>query len=153
MREKPLIKDLVSPGDMVVLVVPIDLGAPKGRLILPQVQTIRDLLDAEATAVVTKERELAETLKKLGSPPRMVVTDSQVFHKVAEVVPQEVPLTSFSILFARYKGDLLTLVEGAKTIETLKPGDRVLISEACTHHPVPDDIGRVKIPHCTKIGI
>ncbi|NLY06045.1 [FeFe] hydrogenase H-cluster maturation GTPase HydF [Candidatus Sordicultor fermentans] len=146
-EEKPLIKDLVSPGDMVVLVVPIDLGAPKGRLILPQVQTIRDLLDAEATAVVTKERELAETLKKLGSPPRMVVTDSQVFHKVAEVVPQEVPLTSFSILFARYKGDLLTLVEGAKTIETLKPGDRVLISEACTHHPVPDDIGRVKIPH------
>jgi len=145
-EEKPLIKDLVSPGDIVVLVVPIDLGAPKGRLILPQVQTIRDLLDAEATAIVTKEKELAETLKRLNHPPRMVVTDSQVFHKVAGVVPREVPLTSFSILFARYKGDLLTLVEGAKTIETLKPGDRALISEACTHHPMPDDIGRVKIP-------
>ena len=145
-EEKPLIRDLVSAGDIVVLVVPIDLGAPKGRLILPQVQTIRDLLDAEAVAIVTKERELSRTLGRLGSPPRMVVTDSQVFHKVAGVVPREVPLTSFSILFARYKGDLLTLVEGAQAIETLKPGDRVLISEACTHHPMPDDIGRIKIP-------
>ena len=145
-EEKPLIRDLVSAGDIVVLVVPIDLGAPKGRLILPQVQTIRDLLDAEAVVIVTKERELSRTLGRLGSPPRMVVTDSQVFHKVAGVVPREVPLTSFSILFARYKGDLLTLVEGAQAIETLKPGDRILISEACTHHPMPDDIGRIKIP-------
>ena len=145
-EEKPLIRDLVSAGDIVVLVVPIDLGAPKGRLILPQAQTIRDLLDAEAVAIVTKERELSRTLGKLGGPPRMVVTDSQVFHKVAGVVPREVPLTSFSILFARYKGDLLTLVEGAQAIETLKPGDRILISEACTHHPMPDDIGRIKIP-------
>lgn len=145
-QEKPLIKDLVATGDIVVLVVPIDLGAPKGRLILPQVQTIRELLDSEAIAVITKERELVETLQGLKKPPRMVVTDSQVFHKVAGAVPSGIPLTSFSILFARYKGDLLTFVEGVEAIERLKPGDKVLISEACTHHPMPDDIGRIKIP-------
>ncbi|BER92847.1 MAG: hypothetical protein PWP60_114 [Candidatus Atribacteria bacterium] len=145
-QEKPLIKDLVTIGDTVVLVVPIDLGAPKGRLILPQVQTIRELLDAEAVVVITKERELVETLQGLKNPPRMVITDSQVFHKVAGAVPPGIPLTSFSILFARYKGDLLTFVEGVEAIEKLKPGDKVLISEACTHHPMPDDIGRIKIP-------
>ncbi len=145
-QEKPLIRDLLRPGDTVVLVVPIDLGAPKGRLILPQVQTIREILDVDAIALVAKERELNEVLNSLKTPPRLVVTDSQVFHKVAGVLPPSVPLTSFSILFARHKGDLITFVEGVKAIERLKPGDRVLILEACTHHPLPDDIGRVKIP-------
>ncbi|MEN3203088.1 MAG: [FeFe] hydrogenase H-cluster maturation GTPase HydF [Atribacterota bacterium] len=145
-QEKPLIRDLLHPGDLVVLVVPIDLGAPKGRLILPQVQTIREILDADAMSLVVKERELSEALERLKTPPRLVVTDSQVFHKVAGAVPPSVPITSFSILFARHKGDLQTFVEGVKAVERLKPGDRVLILEACTHHPLPDDIGRVKIP-------
>lgn len=145
-QEKPLIRDLVRPGDLVVLVVPIDLGAPKGRLILPQVQTIREILDADAMSLVVKERELSEALANLRTPPRLVVTDSQVFHKVAGAVPPSVPITSFSILFARHKGDLRTFVEGVKAIERLKPNDRVLILEACSHHPLPDDIGRVKIP-------
>lgn len=141
-----IIGDLVDPGDPVVLVVPIDLAAPKGRLILPQVETIRDLLDHDAYAVVVKEYELKEALAQLKRPPRLVVTDSQAFLKVAADTPPEVPLTSFSILFARYKGDLATLVEGALAIERLRPGDRVLIAEACTHHRVADDIGTVKIP-------
>lgn len=145
-QEKPLIRDLIRPGDIVVLVVPIDLGAPKGRLILPQVQTIREILDSDATSIVVKERELRETLEQLKTPPRLVVTDSQVFHKVAGAVPPSVPLTSFSILFARHKGDLKIFVEGAKAVESLQPHDRVLVLEACTHHPLPDDIGRVKIP-------
>lgn len=145
-QEKPLIRDLLRPGDLVVLVVPIDLGAPKGRLILPQVQTIREILDADAVSLVVKERELSEALERLKTLPRLVVTDSQVFHKVAGAVPPSVPITSFSILFARHKGDLQTFVEGVKAVEHLKPGDRVLILEACTHHPLPDDIGRVKIP-------
>lgn len=145
-QEKPLIRDLVRPGDLVVLVVPIDLGAPKGRLILPQVQTIREILDADAVSLVVKERELSEALERLKAPPRLVVTDSQVFHKVAGAVPPSVPITSFSILFARHKGDLRTFVEGVRAVERLKPQDRVLILEACTHHPLPDDIGRVKIP-------
>ncbi|MCX7667447.1 MAG: [FeFe] hydrogenase H-cluster maturation GTPase HydF, partial [Atribacterota bacterium] len=145
-QEKPLVRDLIKPGDLVVLVVPIDLGAPKGRLILPQVQTIRDILDAEGTAFIVKERELVESLQKLHVLPRLVITDSQVFHKVAGAVPPNVFLTSFSILFARYKGDLLSFVEGVKTIEQLQSFDRVLIAEACSHHPLPDDIGRVKIP-------
>jgi [FeFe] hydrogenase H-cluster maturation GTPase HydF len=145
-QEKPLVRDLIRPGDLVVLVVPIDLGAPKGRLILPQVQTIRDILDAEGTAFMVKERELVESLQKLRVPPRLVITDSQVFHKVAGAVPPDIFLTSFSILFARHKGDLLTFVEGVRAIENLKPLDRVLIAEACSHHPLPDDIGRVKIP-------
>ncbi|NSW77206.1 MAG: [FeFe] hydrogenase H-cluster maturation GTPase HydF [Candidatus Atribacteria bacterium] len=145
-QEKPLVRDLIKPGDLVVLVVPIDLGAPKGRLILPQVQTIREILDAEGTALIVKERELVESLQKLHEAPRLVITDSQVFHKVAGAVPPNVFLTSFSILFARYKGDLLTFIEGVRAVEQLQAFDRVLIAEACSHHPLPDDIGRVKIP-------
>ncbi|MDD3844975.1 MAG: [FeFe] hydrogenase H-cluster maturation GTPase HydF [Syntrophorhabdaceae bacterium] len=141
-----ILGDLISPGDTVVLVVPIDLAAPKGRLILPQVQTIRDILDNDAMAYVVKERELKGALAKLKDKPRLVVTDSQAFLKVAADTPKDVPMTSFSILFARHKGNLATLVEGARTIENLSPGDRVLVSEACTHHRVEDDIGTVKIP-------
>ncbi len=141
-----ILGDLISPGDTVVLVVPIDLAAPKGRLILPQVQTIRDILDNDAMAYVVKERELKGALAKLKDRPRLVVTDSQAFLKVAADTPKDVPMTSFSILFARHKGDLATLVEGARAIEDLVPGDRVLVSEACTHHRVEDDIGTVKIP-------
>ena len=145
-EEKPLIKDLVRPGDIVLLVVPIDLGAPKGRLILPQVQTIREILDTGASAIIVKERELTEVLDNQKYPPRLVITDSQVFHKVASNLPPDQPLTSFSILFARNKGDLITLVEGVKVVDSLQPGDKVLIAEACTHHPQADDIGRLKIP-------
>lgn len=142
----PIIGDLLSPGDVAVLVVPIDLAAPKGRLILPQVQTIRDVLDHDAYCVVVKERELREALSNLTRPPRIVVTDSQAFLKVDADTPPEVWLTSFSILFARYKGDLPTLVRGAKAITCLRPGDTVLIAEGCTHHRQADDIGKVKIP-------
>lgn len=149
----PLIGDLVSPGDTVVLVVPIDLAAPKGRLILPQVQTIRDLLDNDACAVVVKERELKEALEGLKNPPKLVVTDSQEFMKVGADTPSEVQLTSFSILLARHKGDLETLVAGAKAIESLQPGDKVLISEGCTHHRQADDIGKVKIPRWLRQSV
>jgi [FeFe] hydrogenase H-cluster maturation GTPase HydF len=138
--------DLVPPGEMAVLVVPIDMEAPKGRLILPQVQTIRDLLDGDAMCLVVKERELRDALDRLRRPPALVVTDSQAFLKVAGDTPPEVKLTSFSILFARQKGDLSQFVEGAMAIERLKPGDRVLVAEACSHHAIGDDIGRVKIP-------
>ena len=138
--------DLISPGDTVVLVVPIDLSAPKGRLILPQVQTIRDILDNDACALVVKERELKKALASLTGRPKIVVTDSQVFLKVDADTPRDIALTSFSILFARYKGNLETLVTGALAVDKLRPGDRVLISEACTHHRVADDIGTVKIP-------
>lgn len=141
-----IVGDLLSPSDLVVLVTPIDKAAPKGRLILPQQQTIRDILEADAIAVVTKEFELRETLASLGKKPRLVITDSQVFAKVSADTPRDVPLTSFSILFARYKGDLETLVRGAKAVETLKDGDRVLVAEGCTHHRQSDDIGTVKIP-------
>ena len=141
-----IVGDLLSPGDFVVLVTPIDKAAPKGRLILPQQQTIRDVLEADAVAVVAKEFELRETLAALGRKPRLVVTDSQVFAKVSADVPADVWLTSFSILFARYKGDLSELVRGAKAVERLKDGDRVLVSEGCTHHRQSDDIGTVKIP-------
>ena len=141
-----IIGDLVPAGQLAVLVVPIDKEAPKGRLILPQVQTIRDLLDNDAASLVVKERELAPMLNRLKQAPAIVVTDSQAFLKVAADTPNEIPMTSFSILFARYKGDLPELVRGAATIETLMPGDRVLIAESCTHHPIADDIGRVKIP-------
>ena len=141
-----IVGDLLSPSDFVVLVTPIDLAAPKGRLILPQQQTIRDILEADAIAIVTKEFELRETLEGLGKKPRLVVTDSQVFAKVSADVPPDVPLTSFSILFARYKGDLAELVRGAQAVERLKDGDRVLIAEGCTHHRQSDDIGTVKIP-------
>ncbi|MEK4008870.1 [FeFe] hydrogenase H-cluster maturation GTPase HydF [Paenibacillus sp. FSL H3-0333] len=141
-----IIGDLVSPGDLVVLVVPVDQAAPKGRLILPQQQTIRDLLESDAIAVVTKEFELKETLESLGKKPRLVVTDSQVFLKAAADTPRDIPLTSFSILFARQKGNLEELVRGARAIDRLQDGDRVLIAEACTHHSQADDIGTVKLP-------
>ena len=141
-----ILGDLISPGDTVVLVVPIDLAAPKGRLILPQVQTIRDILDNDAMAYVVKERELKAALAMLKDKPRLVVTDSQAFNKVAADTPKDVPMTSFSILFARHKGNLAALVKGVKAIDDLEPGDRVLVSEACTHHRVEDDIGTVKIP-------
>lgn len=141
-----ILGDLVPPGEMAVLVVPIDKEAPKGRLILPQVQTIRDLLDHDGAALVVKERELRAMLDLLRRPPRLVVTDSQAFPKVAADTPPDVPMTSFSILFSRLKGDLVSFVEGAMAVEDLRPGDRVLVAEACTHHPIGEDIGRVKIP-------
>ena len=132
--KRPLIADLLQPGDTVVLVVPIDKAAPKGRLILPQQQTIRDVLEAGASALVCRDTELALTLAGLPKPPRLVVTDSQVFGKVAQIVPREVPLTSFSILMARYKGDLALTVEGARAVKELKPGDKVLIAEGCNDY-------------------
>jgi len=141
-----ILGDLVGPGELAVLVVPIDKEAPKGRLILPQVQTIRDLLDSDALCMVVKERELRNALDRLKTPPKLVVTDSQAFLKVAADTPPDVPLTSFSILMARFKGDLTAQVEGTLAIERLRSGDRVLIAEACTHHPIGEDIGRVKIP-------
>lgn len=145
-----IVGDLIAPGELVMLVVPIDLEAPKGRLILPQVQTIRDILDHEAYCMVVKERELRAALDRLKQPPALVVTDSQAFLKVSADTPPDIPLTSFSILFARLKGDLTTFVEGAMAIDRLKPNDRVLIAEACSHHPIGEDIGRVKIPHWLK---
>ncbi len=141
-----IVGDLVGPGEMAVLVVPIDKEAPKGRLILPQVQAIRDLLDSDAFSMVVKEQELRTALERLAVPPKLVVTDSQAFLKVAADTPREIPLTGFSILFSRFKGDLLAQVEGAMAVETLRPGDRVLVAEACSHHPIGEDIGRVKIP-------
>ena len=142
----PLISDLIKTGDIVVLVIPIDKAAPKGRLILPQQQVIRDILDSNASAVLTKENELKKTLESLNTPPAIVVTDSQVFQEVSANVTEDIPLTSFSILFARQKGNLTEMVRGAKAIERLGPNDRVLIVEGCTHHRQEDDIGTVKIP-------
>jgi small GTP-binding protein len=144
--EPSIVGDLVSPGDIAVLVVPIDLAAPKGRLILPQVEVLRDLLDHDAMGLVVKERELKEALFSLGKKPRIVITDSQAFLKADADTPPDVLLTSFSILMARHKGDLEELVRGALAIDRLQPGDRVLISEVCTHHRQADDIGTVKIP-------
>lgn len=141
-----IVGDLVSPGDFIVLVTPIDKAAPKGRLILPQQQTIRDILESDAIAIITKEHELRETLEKLGTKPKLVITDSQAFLKVSADTPKDIPLTSFSILFARYKGDLVELVKGAKAINKLKDGSKILVSEGCTHHRQADDIGKVKIP-------
>lgn len=145
-QEKPLVGDLIVPNDLVVLVIPIDSAAPKGRLILPQQQVVRDILDHQGIAVVCQEENLTETLESLGKKPKLVITDSQVFEKVNKKTPNDIMLTSFSILFARKKGELNKLVEGAKAIEKLKDGDTVLISEGCTHHRQCDDIGTVKMP-------
>lgn len=147
---KRIISDKLSALDVVVLVVPIDEAAPKGRLILPQQQTIRELLDAECIPVVTKDTTLTETLNSLGKPPALIITDSQVFGAVSKLVPEEIPLTSFSILMARYKGFLSTAVEGAEVLKTLENGDKVLISEGCTHHRQCGDIGTVKLPNLIR---
>lgn len=143
---RPLVADLLSAGDVVVLVVPIDKAAPKGRLILPQQQTIRDILDCGACALVCRDHELRQTLERLAVPPKLVITDSQVFGKVSAIVPPEIPLTSFSILMARYKGDLPLTVKGAAVLDRLRDGDQVLISEGCTHHRQCGDIGTQKLP-------
>ncbi len=145
-----IVGDIVSPSDFVVLVVPIDKAAPKGRLILPQQQTIRDLLESDATAIVVKEHELRGTLETLGKKPKMVITDSQVFAKVSADTPKDILLTSFSILMARYKGVLAPAIEGVAIIDQLRDGDRVLITEGCTHHRQCDDIGTVKIPRWVR---
>lgn len=144
--ENRIVGDLLSAGDIVVLVTPIDASAPKGRMILPQVQTLRDILDANAMAVFTKEDQLAQTLAGLAEKPKMVITDSQVFGTVSRIVPEDIPLTSFSILMARYKGFLETAVKGAAAIDALRDGDTILISEGCTHHRQCGDIGSVKLP-------
>lgn len=141
-----IVGDLIAPLDFVILVVPIDSAAPKGRLILPQQQTIRDILEADAVSIVVRESELKDTLRSLGKNPALVITDSQVFAKVSAEVSTDVPLTSFSILFARYKGNLETVVHGAKMLDHLQDGDTVLISEGCTHHRQCEDIGTVKLP-------
>lgn len=145
--EKRIVADLIQPEDVVVLVVPIDSAAPKGRLILPQQQTIRDVLESGAISVVTRETELPQTLRALGKKPALVITDSQAFQKVNADTPADVPLTSFSILFARYKGDLKEAVHGAAQLDKLQNGDTVLISEGCTHHRQCGDIGTVKLPN------
>jgi len=145
-----IVGDVIHPSDFVVLVIPIDKAAPKGRLILPQQQTIRDILESDATAIVVKEFELKETLENLGKKPRLVITDSQVFAKVSADTPKDIWLTSFSILMARYKGVLATALQGAKTLDSLKDGDKILISEGCTHHRQCDDIGTVKLPRWIK---
>lgn len=148
--QKPIVKDLVEPGDIVVLVVPIDSAAPKGRLILPQQQTIRELLDTNCISVVVQDTELKDTLSGFTKKPKLVITDSQAFEKVSQETPKDIMLTSFSILFARHKGNLKTAVEGARVIDSLENEDRVLISEGCTHHRQCDDIGTVKLPNWLK---
>lgn len=145
-ESRKIVSDLLAEQDFVLLVVPIDSAAPKGRLILPQQQTIRDVLEAGASAMVTRDTELPQTLAALGKAPRLVITDSQVFGKVSKAVPKEIPLTSFSILMARYKGNLAQNVQGARALEDLQDGDTVLISEGCTHHRQCEDIGTVKLP-------
>ena len=145
-----IVADLLSPSDFVVLVVPIDSAAPKGRLILPQQQTIRDILEADAAAIVVKENELTNTLQNLGKRPKLVITDSQVFKKVAAETPADILLTSFSILFARYKGNLQTAVQGVTALENLEDGDKILVGEGCTHHRQCEDIGTVKLPRWIK---
>ncbi len=148
--KRQIVGDLISPSDFVVLVTPIDKAAPKGRLILPQQQTIRDILDTGATAIIVKDSEYRETLEKLGKKPSLVITDSQVFDKVSADTPEEIFLTSFSILFARYKGNLENTVKGARALDKLQDGDSVLISEGCTHHRQCEDIGTVKLPRWIK---
>ena len=150
----PLVGDLFDPGDRVILVIPLDAQAPKGRLILPQVQTIRDILDHGGIAIAVGMEQLKQLFSGKNSAPRLVITDSQAFKEVDQIVPPATPLTSFSILFARHKGDFDLLVKGAQALDQLRPGDHVLIAEACTHHPIEDDIGTVKIPRLlnTKVG-
>ena len=149
-KEIRFIADMIKPKDIVVLVTPIDSSAPKGRMIMPQQLAIRDIIDTNAISVVTKETELEDTLKSLKKKPSLVVTDSQVFEMVSEIVPKDIPLTSFSILMARYKGFLKTAIEGVRKINNLKDGDKILISEGCTHHRQCEDIGTVKIPNWLK---
>ena len=144
--EKHIVSDLLSPDDLVLLVIPIDESAPKGRLILPQQQTMRDILDSHCTVMACQDVDIPKTLSMLKAPPRLVITDSQAFGKVSKLVPPSVPLTSFSILFARYKGDLAELIKGAAALSELRDGDKVLISEGCTHHRQCNDIGTVKMP-------
>mgnify|MGYP005757724971 FL=1 len=145
-EERPLVRDLIRPGDPVFLVIPIDSSAPKGRLILPQQQTIRDILDGDGIVTAVKETGLSEALRKAGTKPALVITDSQAFRTVAAQTPEEIPLTSFSILFARYKGNLEDAVRGVRALDGLRDGDRVLIAEGCTHHRQCGDIGTVKLP-------
>lgn len=141
-----IVSDLIPEGSVVILVIPIDKEAPKGRVIMPQMQVLRELLDHGMRAVVTRDTELTDTLTQLKQNPALVVTDSQAFRQVAAMVPPEIPLTGFSVLFARFKGDLHSFIEGTRAVSNLKPGDRILIAESCTHHPIGEDIGRVKIP-------
>lgn len=148
--DRRIVGDLIHPSDFIVLVVPVDKAAPKGRLILPQQQTIRDILDSRAISIVVQDTELKETLDSLGRKPSLVITDSQVFSRVAKDTPHDIPMTSFSILFARYKGNLKSLVNGAQAIDTLEDGDKVLISEGCTHHRQCGDIGTEKLPNWLK---
>ena len=148
--DRRIVGDLIHPSDFIVLVVPVDKAAPKGRLILPQQQTIRDILDSRAVSIVVQDTELKETLDSLGRKPSLVITDSQVFGHVAKDTPRDIPMTSFSILFARYKGNLKSLVNGAQAIDTLEDGDKVLISEGCTHHRQCGDIGTEKLPNWLK---
>ncbi len=146
-NEKRIVADLLENGDTVILVIPIDESAPKGRLILPQQQTIRDILDSGCTAICCRDTELSQTLDSLAKKPKLIITDSQAFGRVSKDVPEDIPLTSFSILFARYKGDLPELVKGAATLSKIKNGDKILIAEGCTHHRQCNDIGTVKMPH------
>ena len=145
-----LLGNVIGKNDTIILVIPIDKEAPKGRIILPQVRTLRELLDNNCICIAVKESELKQALENLKTAPSLVITDSQAFKQVSQIVPQEIPLTSFSILFARLKGDLKVFLNGVKTIDNLKDGDKVLILESCTHHPIEDDIGRVKIPNLIK---
>lgn len=145
-----LVSDLIKEDDLVLLVIPIDKAAPKGRLILPQQQVIRDVLDSNATVIMTKENTLKETFNSLNKKPNLVITDSQAFEVVAKYTPNDIPLTSFSILFARQKGDLKELIKGAQAVDNLKDGDKILIAEGCTHHRQSDDIGTFKIPNWLK---
>lgn len=149
-KGRRIVGDLIHPSSLLILVIPIDKAAPKGRLILPQQQTIRDILDSGAYALTVRETELAAALSSIGRTPDLVITDSQVFPYVAEIVPEEIPLTSFSILFARYKGNLKTLADGARALDSLKEDDTILISEGCTHHRQCEDIGTVKLPNLIR---
>ena len=148
-----IIGDLIGPGDSVILVTPIDSAAPKGRLILPQVQVLRDILDHQGLSIVVKETELKKALLNLKKKPKIVITDSQAFEIVAKTTPEDILMTSFSVAFARYRGDIKKLSEGAEAVDKLKPGDNILIAEACTHHPQKDDIGRIKIPRWLKENV